>query len=73
MDGQPAPYAVLDLLASSCTRKCSLPKCVCLSNGLRCTDMPRLQYCENQASRFESDDEESANGDIEDLTNECDF
>ena len=30
----------------------------------------RLQDCENQASSFESDDEESADGDIEELTNE---
>ena len=41
--------------------------CVCLSNELKCTD------CENQASSFESDDEESADGDIEELTNEYDF
>ena len=63
----------LDLSACNCTWKCSLPKCVCLSNGLKCTDMCRLQDCENQASSFESDDEESADGDIEELTNEYDF
>ena len=51
--GQPAPEAVLDLLACNCKRKCSLPKCVCLSNGLKCTDMCRLPDCENQASIFE--------------------
>ena len=73
MDGQPASQAVLDLLACNCTMKCSLPKCVCLSNGLKCTDMCRLQDCENQASSFESDDEESADGDIEELANEYDF
>ena len=67
MDEQPVPQAVLDLLACNCTWKCSLPKCVCLSNELKCTD------CENQASSFESDDEESADGDIEELTNEYDF
>ena len=64
MDGQPAPHAVLNLFACNCTRKCSLPKCVCLSNGLKCTDMCRLQDCENQESSFESADEESADGDI---------
>ena len=73
MDGQPVPQAVLDLLACNCTRKCSLPKCVCLSNGLKRTDMCRLQDCEHQASSFESDDEESADGDIEELTNEYDL
>jgi hypothetical protein len=39
MDGQPAPEAVLDLLACNCPRKCALPKCVCITNGLKCTDM----------------------------------
>ena len=35
--------------------------------------MCRLQDCEHQASSFESDDEESADGDIEELTNEYDL
>ena len=73
MDEQPAPQAVLDWLACNCTRKFSLHRCVCLPNGLKYTDMCRLQDCENQASSFESDDEESADGDIEELTNEYDF
>ena len=73
MDEQPVPQAVLDLLACNCTWKCSLHRCVCLPNELKCTDMCRLQDCENQASSFESDDEESAYGDIEELTNEYDF
>ncbi len=38
MDGQPAPEAVLDLLACTCTNKCTLPTCVCLSNHMRCTE-----------------------------------
>ena len=73
MDGQPAPEAVLDLLACNCKRKCSLPKCACLSNGLKCTDMCRLPDCENQASIFESDDGESLDEDIEELDNDYDF
>ncbi len=73
MDGQPVPQAVLDLLACNCTWKCSLHICVCLPYELECTDMCRLQDCENQASSFESDDEESADGDIEEMTNEYDF
>ena len=73
MDEQPVPQAVLDLLVCNCTWKCSLHRCVCLPNELKCTDMCRLQDCENQASSFESDDEESADGDIEELTNEYDF
>ena len=31
--------------------------------------MRRLQYCDNQASSSEADDEENADGDIEELTN----
>ena len=73
MDEQPVPQAVLDLLACNCTWKCSLHRCVYLPNELKCTDMCRLQDSENQASSFESDDEESADGDIEELTNEYDF
>ena len=42
MDGQPAPEAVLDLLACSCARKCVLPKCVCLS---KVSNSPQPQGC----------------------------
>ncbi len=38
MDGQLAPQAILDLLACNCKGKCSLPKCVCIASGLKCTD-----------------------------------
>ena len=59
MDGQPAPQAILDLLACNCAKKCELPKCECMANGLKCTDMCRLQNCENQA--YHADGEESTN------------
>lgn len=61
MDEKLAPRAVLDLLACRCPRKCMLPKCECLSNGLKCTNMCRLRDCENQAST--SDDEGSTDED----------
>ena len=48
MEGQPAPTAVLDLLACNCARKCELAKCECMKMGLRCTDMCRLVDCDNQ-------------------------
>jgi len=57
MDGQPAPAAILDLLACNCARKCELAKCTCMANGLKCTDMCRLQDCENQASVNQEDEE----------------
>ena len=56
MDGQPAPQAILDLLACNCPRKCELPKCECIVNGLKCTDMCRLSDCENQASLSASEE-----------------
>ncbi|KAL9977454.1 hypothetical protein ACROYT_G014858 [Oculina patagonica] len=39
MDVKPAPEAILELLACNCTRKCVSPNCVCVTNGLRYTDM----------------------------------
>ena len=47
-EGRPAPEAVLELLACRCTRSCKLPNCVCLVNGLKCTDMCTLKDCDNQ-------------------------
>lgn len=48
MDGRPAPDTVLALLACKCKRSCSLPTCVCLVNGLKCTDICTLKDCVNQ-------------------------
>lgn len=56
MDGQPVPEAVLDLLSCKCSKKCAIPRCVCLANGLKCTDMCKLQDCENRVSGGEDDD-----------------
>ncbi|KAG0713846.1 hypothetical protein GWK47_015283 [Chionoecetes opilio] len=50
MRGSPAPDAFMQLLSCKCVRSCGTPKCTCLSNGLKCTDMCRLQTCrENKA------------------------
>ena len=54
MDGKPTPDAVLELLACRCIRSCKLPSCVCLANGLKCTDICTLKECQNQVE----DDEE---------------
>jgi hypothetical protein len=56
MQGQPAPQAVLDLLACTCPKSCKLPKCVCMASGLKCTDMCKLSTCDNQRVSGESDD-----------------
>ena len=54
MTGLPAPQVVLDLLNCDCRRACIVPHCTCISNGLKCTLMCRLQNCENKPE----DDEE---------------
>ncbi|KAG0727332.1 hypothetical protein GWK47_034861 [Chionoecetes opilio] len=41
--------AVMQLLSCKCVRSCELPKCTFLSKGLKCTDMCRLQTCQNKA------------------------
>ena len=55
MDGLPAPEAVLKLMSCKCVSACREPNCPCLANGLRCTDMCKLQDCDNQAEDLESD------------------
>ena len=47
--GQPALQAVLEVLSCQCSRSCKLPSCSCIVNGLKCTDMCRLQDCTNKA------------------------
>jgi len=67
MGGQPAQQAVLELLSCQCSRSCKLPSCSCIVNGLKCTDMCRLQDCTNRPddddddvlSVDDNDDEES--------------
>ena len=48
MRGYPAPDAVLQLLSCKCSRGCKLSECQCMSNGLKCTNMCKLQTCANQ-------------------------
>ena len=69
MEGQPAPEALVNLLACSCPRMCELPKCACLSNGLGCTDMCRLQGCANQVSSADNDESVAE----DELDDDCDY
>ena len=48
VDKKPAPEVVLQLLACKCRRICELLSCVCLSSGLRCTNLCTLKDCGNQ-------------------------
>ena len=64
MVGQPAPQAVLEVC--QCSRSRKLPSCSCIFNGLKCTNMNRLQDCTNRpdddddvSSVDDNDDEES--------------
>ena len=49
MSGSPAPDAVLSLLSCDCSRFCTTVDCVCIANGLRCTDMCKIKNCDNVA------------------------
>ena len=66
MTGQPAPQAILDLLACNCAKKCELPRCICMANGL---EMCRLQDCDNQADLADDEDEDVIN----ELQDELDY
>lgn len=70
MDGSPAPEAVLDLLSCKCSRVCKLPSCVCLLNGLKCTDMCRLRECTNQPSMEDSETDSTIEDGEDDDTDE---
>ena len=71
MRGSPAPDAVLQLLSCKCVRSCELPKCTCLSNGLKCTDMCRLQTCQNKAIEEEPVAQQSdCESDVDDIEEE---
>lgn len=58
MEKKPAPEAVLELLPCKCK------SCLCVVNGLTCTDICALANCENQV---EADDEiEVGSSDVDD-------
>ena len=37
-------------------RSCKSPKCSCITNGLKCTDMCKLRNCENRLDEEEPED-----------------
>ena len=43
MDGEPAPQAILDLLACNCTRTCQLPSCECMVSAPTCLSYPTVE------------------------------
>ena len=60
MDVEPAPMAVLELLACACKKECNLngkdDDCTCMQNKLKCTDMCKLKDCKNQGGDNDGDD-----------------
>ena len=65
----PAPDAVLELLACKRVRSCELPKCTCMSNGLACTEMCKLQSWNNHKQQ-ENEDHSVEPGDPDDAIEE---
>lgn len=70
MAGKPAPEAILELLSCNCTKYCSSARCVCVANGMKCTDMCRLHNCENQPS---AEEEESTLEDAQEFDSDDDY
>ncbi|MES9881053.1 MAG: hypothetical protein ABW185_09250 [Sedimenticola sp.] len=72
MTSSPAPQSILEFISCKCSRSCQLPRCQCMSNGLRCTEECRLQECSNMLNTdddvttldaFEDDDSEDERAD----------
>ena len=51
----PAPETVLQLLSCTCSRSYKLPECQCMNNGLKCTNLCKLQTCDNQPKEEDLD------------------
>ena len=69
MTGQPAPQAILDLLACNCAE---LQRCICITNRLKCTEICRLQDCGKQVDHAD-DDEDVINELHDELEEDYDF
>lgn len=67
MSGEPAPAALLEFLSCSCTRSCVPLTCSYITNGLKCTDIRRLQNCENRSEEKDEEEQDPAN----DQENDC--
>ena len=62
MDAIPAPDVVLELLSCSCAREYRSPGCVCIENGLKCTEMTLcvVKDCDNFGRNDDEDPKVSA-------------
>ena len=57
MSGLPAPQSVLELIAGKCRKSYKEPSCLCIMNGMKCSDMCSLKNCENQSDLPGANDE----------------
>ena len=73
MDSQPAPEAILALLACKYSKMCTLPHSVCLENGLKRTDMCKLSDCGNFPSIEEECPDDVENVDDYEEDNQFDY
>ena len=53
MTGSPAPT---ELMKCNCSRSCDMKSCPCIANGLKCTQVCRLQRNLNQMTEMKTDD-----------------
>ncbi|KAG0724746.1 hypothetical protein GWK47_039977 [Chionoecetes opilio] len=67
MDLATAPETIMELLACNCSKTCRLPKCTCVINGLKCSELCKLSPCENQP---DDEEEETPTVDEDDIDDE---
>ena len=47
----------MELLSCDCKEKCEVGTCTCIDMGMRCTDLCKLQDCDNSENNKEVDDD----------------
>jgi hypothetical protein len=72
MDGQPAPDAILEFLSCTCSKDCLPQNCVCIRNGLLCTDMCKLSNCSNCRTDADNESQQIDNSSDSDSDNNDD-
>eukprot|EP00794_Sanderia_malayensis_P014792 gene14792-16327_t len=56
MTKSPAPDSILELVSCNCKKaKCAMQNCVCVSHGLKCTDMCGCTNCNNDLEEEDDD------------------
>ncbi len=66
MTKNPAPEAVIGMLACNCSHICKAPDCTCMVNGIRCTAACKLITCSNMGDNCCDDTRDDAD-DLSDI------